>query len=84
MGILWDDKNRYLLYKGEDVNPLLEAKIDMEQIRASVIAVPNGYVPPEDGAVDEGKPKKTHRNQFNFSERAAQTLNNPYRVRFTI
>ena len=27
-----------------------------------------------------GKPEKRLRNQFNFSERASQTLNNPYRV----
>ena len=27
-----------------------------------------------------GKPEKRLRNQFNFSERASQTLNTPYRV----
>lgn len=62
------------------MNPLLEGKIDMDHIRASVVAPPSDYVPPEDGAADETKPKKTHRNQFNFSERAAQTVNNTSRV----
>ena len=28
----------------------------------------------------KGHPEKRLRNQFNFSDRASQTLNNPYRV----
>jgi hypothetical protein len=32
---------------------------------------------------EERKNKLPLRNQFNFSERAAQTVNNPFRVRFT-
>lgn len=67
-----------MVYKGEDALAAAEAKLD--NVRASVIAPPADYVPPEEGVVDEAKPKKPHRNQFNFSERAAQTVNNPYRV----
>lgn len=55
-----------------------ETKLD--NARTSVVAPPADYVPPDEGAGDEAKPKKPHRNQFNFSERAAQTVNNPYRV----
>ncbi|KAJ3054495.1 cytoplasmic dynein with WD40 domain [Rhizophlyctis rosea] len=37
-----------------------------------------------DVVVEEGrKPKGPLRNQFNFSERASQTVNNPYRERWT-
>ena len=38
--------------------------------------------PPAEGEAKKksGKPEKRLRNQFNFSERASQTLNNPYRV----
>jgi dynein intermediate chain 1 len=74
----------YLIYKGDEaVAALPEGKMDMEQIRGSVVALPTGYVPAEEGAGDDLKPKKPHRNQFNFSERAAQTANNPYRVIFS-
>jgi dynein intermediate chain 1 len=36
----------------------------------------------EKGEEQPGPGEKRLRNQFNFSERASQTLNNPYRVRW--
>ncbi|KAJ1553941.1 cytoplasmic dynein with WD40 domain, partial [Nowakowskiella sp. JEL0078] len=42
--------------------------------------VPLPVAPPPE---EEKKPKGLPRNQFNFSERAAQTINNPFRDRFT-
>jgi hypothetical protein len=32
--------------------------------------------------VEEQRARQPLRNQFNYSERAAQTVNNPYRVRY--
>ena len=41
-------------------------------------------VRPDSSASEGGKAESKLTNQFNFSERASQTYNNPYRVRVTI
>ncbi|KAJ3195232.1 cytoplasmic dynein with WD40 domain [Irineochytrium annulatum] len=69
----------YLVFKGDDA--VTDGKTDM----ASDMSKPAGGGLPVTTGTGEGeveedkKPKGPLRNQFNFSERAAQTLNNPYR-----
>eukprot|EP00842_Homolaphlyctis_polyrhiza_P006701 jgi/Hompol1/7031/HPOL_002404-RA len=73
----------YLIYRGGD-------EIAAETKPGEVTAIDTVTKPvavqqstETDGADEEKKSKAPLRNQFNFSERAAQTVNNPYRERST-
>ncbi|KAJ3064774.1 cytoplasmic dynein with WD40 domain, partial [Podochytrium sp. JEL0797] len=63
----------YLIYKEKDEN-----SVNTGTTETSTESTGTGT---EDG--EEKKPKGPLRNQFNFSERASQTINNPYRERST-
>ena len=68
---------RYLIYKGEDTG-LFDLKGDAsDSVRSSTSVGPIPGVTEDD---EEKKAKAPLRNQFNFSERAAQTVNNSSRV----
>jgi len=64
-----------LIYKGDESGFFTR---EDSNIRNSVTSN-HEAAPAEDGEEDK-KAKAPLRNQFNFSERAAQTVNNPYRV----
>ncbi|KAI8622491.1 WD40-repeat-containing domain protein [Chytriomyces sp. MP71] len=66
----------YLIYKGEEAI----AGDANEPNKIASISTGTGT---EEANEDEKKPKGPLRNQFNFSERASQTINNPYRERST-
>ncbi|KAI8835650.1 WD40-repeat-containing domain protein [Chytriomyces cf. hyalinus JEL632] len=65
----------YLIYKGE------EAISDAND--PTKVASTSAGTGADDLADEDKKPKGPLRNQFNFSERASQTINNPYRERAT-
>ncbi|KAI8853975.1 WD40-repeat-containing domain protein [Chytridium lagenaria] len=75
----------YLVFKGEDAINMTDYKPDGTTQDAKVsfgqtsVGTPSG----EGDQEDEKRPKGPLRNQFNFSERAAQSTNNPYRERST-
>jgi dynein intermediate chain 1 len=76
-----------LVYKGEESGFFDIKGETVEQLRNSVSAQPSTTNAATGGEVgetnleEEKVSKAPLRNQFNFSERAAQTVNNPYRVR---
>ena len=59
---------------------LLLVPFTLFQGEAGADGEPTGEGGGEGAKKKSGKPEKRLRNQFNFSERASQTLNNPYRV----
>ncbi|KAJ3237051.1 cytoplasmic dynein with WD40 domain [Chytriomyces hyalinus] len=65
----------YLIYKGEE--PISDAN---DPTKVTSTSTGTGT---EELADEDKKPKGPLRNQFNFSERASQTINNPYRERAT-
>ncbi|KAJ3105764.1 cytoplasmic dynein with WD40 domain [Phlyctochytrium planicorne] len=75
----------YLIFKGEDAISVTDYKPDGTSDPSKVtfgnsaVGTPSG----EGDGDDEKRPKGPLRNQFNFSERAAQSINNPYRERST-
>lgn len=75
----------YLTYKNvEETAPPAEPKAEETQGHDTASAeagTPGTEGKPDEASEEDKKPKGPLRNQFNFSERAAQTVNNPYRVR---
>ncbi|KAJ3136190.1 cytoplasmic dynein with WD40 domain [Physocladia obscura] len=79
----------YLIYKGEEAiaaetTPMIVAAAEEGVATdAAAATTETGTDPPATPLEDEKKQKGPLRNQFNFSERASQTINNPYRERST-
>ncbi|KAJ3214547.1 cytoplasmic dynein with WD40 domain [Dinochytrium kinnereticum] len=75
----------YLIFKGEDAISVSDYKPDggadpaKAAFGGAAVGTPSGEAEQE----DDKRPKGPLRNQFNFSERAAQSTNNPYRERST-
>ena len=76
---VWAERDRYLIYKGDESGFFETKGENIEQLRYSTSVAPGAVVGGEEGE-DEQKAKAPLRNQFNFSERAAQTVNNSNRV----
>nr|KAJ3423062.1 cytoplasmic dynein with WD40 domain [Polyrhizophydium stewartii] len=71
----------YLIYRGDEGG---ENKIEVAVDSAPKAVSSSTQQAEADGGEDEKKTSRGPlRNQFNFSERAAQTVNNPYRERST-
>jgi dynein intermediate chain 1 len=72
----------YLIYKGDDPSYQDSQAGGVGTTSTSTTTTSTGTGEGGDGGEgDEKKQRGPLRNQFNFSERAAQTVNNPYRVR---
>ncbi|KAJ3416508.1 cytoplasmic dynein with WD40 domain [Chytridiales sp. JEL 0842] len=72
----------YLLYKGDDPTYQDSKSDGATSSAAATTSTGTGEGETGEGG-EEKKPRGPLRNQFNFSERAAQTLNNPFRERST-
>ncbi|RKO91225.1 hypothetical protein BDK51DRAFT_26257, partial [Blyttiomyces helicus] len=74
----------YLIYKGVEENTSADAWAEPGPEATRPAGASGGMQTGEvEVGEEEKKTKGPLRNQFNFSERASQTLNNPYRERWT-
>ncbi|KAH6586463.1 hypothetical protein BASA50_000418 [Batrachochytrium salamandrivorans] len=72
----------YLIYRGDEAG---EVKLDaLQEVISKQLSTTEQQTTSMDAGEDEDRKNKTPlRNQFNYSERAAQTVNNPFRERST-